>query len=105
MLRGSRFREEPLPDHGHREIIVLMQAAPDPTSIIELTDDLLPVRFTVDEAELAAIDNESEFLRVSFELLKEAGHWLIILADLATPPLPLHDAIIRAHTVRLMKIT
>ena len=73
--------------------------------IEELTDDLLPEPFLIDDVSLAKIDRESEFLRISFELLKEMGHWLIILAGLATEPLDLNPAIIRGHTVRLAKLT
>lgn len=79
---------------------------PNSADKVELTDDLLPIKFEVAEAELQNIDNESEFLHISFELLKELSHWLVILTGVVTDePLGLNAAIVRGHTVRLMKIT
>lgn len=74
--------------------------------VTEVTDDLIPERFEIDDTELATIDSESEFLRLSFELVKETAHWMTLLGGLVpAEPLDLNRAIIRGHTVRLAKLS
>jgi hypothetical protein len=71
----------------------------------EMKDDQLPVAYQPDFEELKKTTSEAPYMEAAFYLLREATHWLTILAALKPPsPLKRNDAILRGLVVRVCKL-
>ncbi|MGW1725433.1 DUF5677 domain-containing protein [Streptomyces sp. NPDC002306] len=71
----------------------------------QMNDDQLPVAYEPNFEELEKTTSEAPYMEAAFYLLREATHWLTILAGLKPPsPLKRNDAILRGLLVRVCKL-
>jgi hypothetical protein len=71
----------------------------------EISDDDWPEPYVPDWDKLSSASTESPFMEASFYLLREALHWMAIVAGLRPrSPLDRNRAIVRGLIVRLTKL-
>ncbi|WP_213083785.1 hypothetical protein, partial [Streptomyces canus] len=71
----------------------------------QMNDDQLPVAYEPNFEELEKTTSEAPYMEAAFYLLREATHWLTILAGLKPPsPLKRNDAILRGLLVRVVGV-
>lgn len=71
----------------------------------DMNDNQLPVAYQPNFEELKEATSEAPYMEIAFYLLREATHWLTILAALKPPsPLKRNDAILRGLVVRVCKL-